>query len=347
MQLSLYKSHVKIPGFKVFVVEEWLDESPLLFSSVAVATGQPSDVMVCHVLRISGSASAEQQKLIQASFLKPRVAGLSILPVEVSGFRLGDVVVADLEELQNSGLHVIEVHNGSLQGDALFHIRCNIVLRLFNCMKPSQVSSAPPPTDCTSRFAEMYQSFLQSGQKSDVNFRTLVRRLVRRVQGALQSLMFLPMEADLQGVMNKVTIEAIDSFRSEQPHQTIGVTPELLRSLRKQQEILCKKLGRLGYATPSDPWAEGSKLVQAVQSAAAAYEVTPVRRNWAVRKFDDALCSSSSSFFLKTFTAHLDHDLESAGESIESDSSTVPVTIAVGRGSLAPAPMSSTSTSMS
>lgn len=36
----------------------------------------------------------------------------------------------------------------------------------------------------------------------------------------------------------------------------------MLRSLRKQQETLCKKLSKLGFATPADPWAEGSKLVQ-------------------------------------------------------------------------------------
>jgi hypothetical protein len=225
---------------------------------VAVQTQHPSDTIVCHVLRVTGNATAEQQKTIQATFLQPRFAGLSTQSVEVSGFKLGDLVVADLEELQQQGLHTVEVQHGSLQGDAVANIRLNSVLRQFNCLKSSQVSSAPPQPEATERFAEMYRAFLQGGGKStDVTFRALVRRLVRRMQGALQTLMYLPLDSDLQGWLNKPVLEALDAFRADQPHQTIGVTPELLRTLRKQQEMVARKLGKLGYAVPADPWAEG------------------------------------------------------------------------------------------
>ncbi len=311
LQLSLLKSHVKIPGFRLYVVEEWIDDSPFLYSSVMVHTGAAADSVVCNVLKVTGNATAEQHKTIQNTFLNPNFPGLSVQSAEVSSHsKLGDCVCGDLDELKESGLHLVEVVHGALQGDALSNIRCNLALKLFNCIKSSQVSSAAPTTDAVERFEEMYRSYLQStGKSSDVTFRTVVRRLVRRIQGALMCLLYIPAGAELAASVNKQFLEALEQYRADQAHQTIGITPEMLRRLRKDQEALNRKLGKLGYPVPADAWADAAKLIQAVQSAAATYAVTPTRRGWAelMRQIDsDAgadTTESESSISLPIYSA--------------------------------------------
>jgi hypothetical protein len=295
LQLSLFKSHVKLPGFRLYVVEEWVDESPFLYSSVLVHTGQAGDSVVCNVLRVTGNATPDQHRAIQNTFLNPDFPGLSVQPAEVLSnkqggdvVKLGDVVVCDPEEFQQQGLHLIEVVNGALQGEALANIRLNVALKLFNCIKSSQVSSAAPSSDATERFGEMFRGYLQVSGKSTDSFRAVVRRLIRRIQGALMCLLYLPVDAEMQPTVNKSFLEALEAYRHDQAHQTIGVTPDVLRRLRRDQEALSRKLGAIGYAVPADPWSDAGKLLQAVQGAAATYAIAPTRRGWSdlIRQID-------------------------------------------------------------
>ncbi len=67
------------------------------------------------------------------------------------------------------------------------------------------------------RFQEMYRAYMQGGKSTDLSFRSLVRRLLRRVQGALVNLFYLSSETDVNGTLTRSFLDAIANFRADQP----------------------------------------------------------------------------------------------------------------------------------
>lgn len=131
LHLSIAKSNAKVPGFRLFVVEEWLDTSPLLYSAVMVHTGRPegesgpahgalvcltppTDVVLCSVLRVTSNTTPTQHKLIMDQFVHPVFPGLSSLSVDLHGGKSGDVVVCDPAVFEAQNLTLIEVVHGAL-----------------------------------------------------------------------------------------------------------------------------------------------------------------------------------------------------------------------------------------
>jgi hypothetical protein len=241
--------------------------------------------VVCNVLRVTPNTNPKQQEKIQETFIHPRFFGLSSQSVELQGYRLGDVlVVSDVEEFlqKHPTLNLIEVSSGVLTNETLSNIKLNIALRLFNCLGSSRVTSNPPSAELFERFEEMYRTYLQGGGKSnDVSFRALVRRLVRRVNGALANLFYLSASTDYdKGNVTKSLLQTLERYRNDQSHQTMGITPEVLRKMKKEVVKLSKILERSkhNYRVPQDPWAEFSKLGLILENVSSQYGIFPDRR---------------------------------------------------------------------
>lgn len=191
--------------------------------------------------------------------------------------------MCDPEEMEQHHLHLAEVVHGTLQGDSLLNIRTNMALRHFNVLT-SRVTSLAPSAELSVLFEEMYRQFLQmpagkGNSGADTSFRALVRRLVRRIQGALMCLFYLPVDGEPSGYMNKALLDALQMYRSDQTHMTQGVTPELLRKLRSDVDWLAKKMSK-NYQVPVDPWIDLGKMHQAIQQALASFGLFPERSSW-------------------------------------------------------------------
>lgn len=136
------------------------------------------------------------------------------------------------------------------------------------------MSSLPPSSDVGERFQECYRGYLQGGKTTDSSFRSLVRRLVRRVHGALVNLFYIGAEVEISGNLSKPLLDAIAAFRGDQTHMTVGLTPESLRKMRLEVETLNRKLSKLGYATPTDPWSDFSKLQSGASAALSVLDLS-------------------------------------------------------------------------
>ena len=275
---------MRIHGYRLYLVEEWLDDSPFLFSSVVVRTNRNSDTILVNVLRMTASSTPDQHRLAQDNFISPQFAGLSAQSVDSNGNKLGDMVVCDPDKFRRRGqpLQLIEVVQGALQGDIVNNVKLNLALRLFNCLSASsRISSAAPSAELAERFEQMFRIYLQGGKTGgEMNFRSMVRRLVRRVNGALTNLLYRSGETDSQGVVVGDFLTTLERYRADQHHQTIGITPEVLRKMRSQVELLARRMDSHGYSTPTDPWIDYSRMHSAVTGMCSHFGLFPDRASF-------------------------------------------------------------------
>jgi hypothetical protein len=167
LHLSYVKTNIKLSGFHLYLVEEWLfDPSPWLYGSVLVHTQSPNDVVLCNVLRVTTGTTQLQHKLISDQFVHPEtlLAGLSAVPVSLGTNQNAMVAVCDPMTLEANHLQLVDVVQGALQADVLQNVKTSYALRLFGCMQPAaRLSSVSATPDQLERFLELYRGFLQVG----------------------------------------------------------------------------------------------------------------------------------------------------------------------------------------
>jgi hypothetical protein len=215
---------IKLSGFKLYIVPDWLSQKVKPFESVVVQTGNDDDTLFVAVFQATPPVNGLLQVYLGVMHFNPPYPFMREVETE-----WGSLVVCDLQKLSPEPEQPLVAISGGDFDQSISKVRVLLNLIRLGCRKSGTVADTEPSVEEVGIFYSLYEDWLENSNevssfqngpglleassRNDARVVEDVTAIVRGTQTLLRFLGLLPMHYAIDGVYGESTKRAVSLFQ--------------------------------------------------------------------------------------------------------------------------------------